>query len=139
MQAVAEAVTLGQKAGLERGLLLEVLAKTAVIPPGLAGKLERISHGDYSPQFPLELMNKDFQLVLETAAALRVAMPATAAAFQMNSAELAGEAGSDFSIVVELMESLARIRPMQEKEAQPTPSERPRAGAAGPELVRKQS
>ena len=33
MQTVAEAIAFGQKAGLDRSLLLEVLAKTAVIPP----------------------------------------------------------------------------------------------------------
>src|ERR1700694_920057 len=31
--------------------------ETAVIPPGLAGKLERVSHDNYSPQFPLQLIN----------------------------------------------------------------------------------
>src|SRR5438132_12501539 len=55
MQTVAEAVAFGQKAGLDRNLLLEVLAKTAVIPPALTGKLARISQDDYSPQFPLQL------------------------------------------------------------------------------------
>jgi 3-hydroxyisobutyrate dehydrogenase-like beta-hydroxyacid dehydrogenase len=112
MQTVAEAVALGQKAGLDRHRLLDVLAKTAVIPPALVGKLGRVSEEDYSPQFSLQLMNKDFRLILETAAELRVPMPATAAAFQINSAELGGESGGDFSIVVELMEALARLRPL---------------------------
>jgi hypothetical protein len=31
--------------------------ETAVIPPGLAGNLERVSHDNYSPQFPLQLIN----------------------------------------------------------------------------------
>ena len=115
MQSVAEAVALGQKAGLDRHRLLDVLAKTAVIPPALAGKLGRVSEEDYSPQFPLRLMNKDFRLILETAAELRVPMPATAAAFQINSAELGSACGKDFSIVIELMEALAKIRPFGEE------------------------
>jgi 3-hydroxyisobutyrate dehydrogenase-like beta-hydroxyacid dehydrogenase len=115
MQSVAEAVALGQKAGLDRHRLLDVLAKTAVIPPALVGKLGRVSEEDYSPQFPLRLMNKDFRLILETAAELTVPMPATAAAFQINSAELGGESDEDFSIVVELMEALARLRPLGEQ------------------------
>ena len=114
MQTVAEAVALGQKAGLDRHRLLDVLAKTAVIAPALVGKLGRVSEEDYSPQFPLQLMNKDFRLILKTAADLGVPMPATAAAFQINSAELASESGEDFSVVVELMEALARLRPMGE-------------------------
>jgi 3-hydroxyisobutyrate dehydrogenase-like beta-hydroxyacid dehydrogenase len=116
MQTVAEAVAFGQKAGLDRNLLLGVLAKTAVIGPAHAGKLERVSQEDYSPQFPLELMNKDFHLILETAAEMKVPMPATAAAFQMNSAAFGGEGEQDFSIVVELMEKLARLRPTSEGE-----------------------
>lgn len=113
MQTVAEAVAFGQKAGLDRNLLLEVLAKTAVIAPAHAGKMGRVSQGEYGPQFPLELMNKDFHLILETAAQMKVPMPATAAAFQMNSAAFGGEGEPDFSIVVELMERLARLRPIE--------------------------
>jgi 3-hydroxyisobutyrate dehydrogenase-like beta-hydroxyacid dehydrogenase len=114
MQTVAEAVAFGQKAGLDRNLLLDVLAKTAVIAPALAGKLGRVSREDYSPQFPLPLMNKDFRLILETAAEMKVPMPATAAAFQINSTDFGSESKGDFSIVVELMEALARLRPPRE-------------------------
>ena len=110
IQTVAEAVAFGQKAGLDRNLLLEVLAKTAVIAPALTGKLARVSQDDYSPQFPIQLMNKDFRLILETAAEMKVPMPATAAAFQINSAEIGSETERDFSIVIELMETLARAR-----------------------------
>ena len=112
MQVVAEAVAFGEKAGLDRNLLLDVLAKTAVIPPALTGKLARVAKNDYSPQFPLGLMNKDFRLILETAAQLAVSMPATAAAFQVNSAEFRTQAEADFSIVVELMETLASLQPL---------------------------
>src|SRR5262245_57141674 len=34
MQALAEAITLGEKAGLEKGLLLDALQQTAVLTPG---------------------------------------------------------------------------------------------------------
>jgi 3-hydroxyisobutyrate dehydrogenase-like beta-hydroxyacid dehydrogenase len=54
-------------------------------------------------------MNKDFCLVLETAAAAKVPMPATAAAFQMNVAEFSEGKEEDFSAVIRLMERLARV------------------------------
>jgi hypothetical protein len=54
-------------------------------------------------------MNKDFGLVLETAAAARVPMPTTAAAFQMNVAEFSQGNEEDFSAVIKLMERLARL------------------------------
>jgi 3-hydroxyisobutyrate dehydrogenase-like beta-hydroxyacid dehydrogenase len=109
MQAIAESVALGQKEGLDRHRLLEVLSHTAVIAPAHLGKLSRVDRGDYSAQFPIRLMNKDFGLVLETAAAARVPMPATAAAFQMNVAEFGEGKEEDFSAVITLMERLARV------------------------------
>jgi 3-hydroxyisobutyrate dehydrogenase-like beta-hydroxyacid dehydrogenase len=109
MQAIAESVALGQKEGLDRHRLLDVLSHTAVIAPAHLGKLSRADVGDYSAQFPIRLMNKDFGLVLETAAAAKVPMPATAAAFQMNVAEFSEDNDEDFSAVIKLMERLARI------------------------------
>lgn len=109
MQAIAESVALGQKEGLDRHRLLEVLSHTAVIAPAHLGKLSRADVGDYSAQFAIRLMNKDFGLVLETAAAAKVPMPATAAAFQMNVAEFGEGKEEDFSAVIALMERLARL------------------------------
>ena len=109
MQAIAEAVAFGEKAGLNRELLLEVLAKTAVVPAAHQNKLIRAERDDYSPQFPLKLMNKDFGLILDKAAELGVPMPATAAAFQINAARTAVNGDEDFSSVINEMEHLARV------------------------------
>jgi 3-hydroxyisobutyrate dehydrogenase-like beta-hydroxyacid dehydrogenase len=109
MQAIAEAVAFGQKEGIDRHKLLEVLSHTAVIAPAHLGKLARADVGDFSPQFALHLMNKDFRLILETAGAARVPMPATAAAFQMNVAESGEGKEEDFSAVITLMEKLAQL------------------------------
>lgn len=105
MQAIAEACALGEKEGLDREQLLAVLAKTAVVAPAHVGKLPRAARNDYSPQFPLRLMNKDFRLVLETASTLNLELPATEAAFQVNSDALAFGPDEDFSIVIRQMES----------------------------------
>jgi len=107
MQAIAEAVVLGEKAGLDRERLLEVLSKTAVIAPAHVGKLARVATNDYSPQFPLRLMNKDFQLILRAAAQEHVPMPVTEAAFRVNSDELANSEEEDFSAVLRRMEEVA--------------------------------
>jgi 3-hydroxyisobutyrate dehydrogenase-like beta-hydroxyacid dehydrogenase len=109
MQAIAEAVVLGEKAGLDRKRLLDVLAKTAVIAPAHLGKLAKIATNDYTPQFPLRLMNKDFELILNAAARDQVRMPATEAAFYVNSEELAGDDEEDFSAVTRRMEEVAGI------------------------------
>ena len=109
MQAIAEAVVLGEKAGLDRDQLLNVLSKTAVIAPAHLGKLAKVAINDYSPQFPLRLMNKDFQLILEAAAQERISMPVTEAAFYVNSDESARNDEEDFSAVLRRMEQAAGI------------------------------
>jgi 3-hydroxyisobutyrate dehydrogenase-like beta-hydroxyacid dehydrogenase len=109
MQAIAEAVVLGEKTGLARGRLLEVLSQTAVIAPAHVGKLARAALNDYSPQFPLRLMNKDFQLILKAAAQAHVPMPVTEAAFRVNSDELAHNDEEDFSAVLRRMEGVAGL------------------------------
>jgi 3-hydroxyisobutyrate dehydrogenase len=109
MQAIAEAVVLGEGAGLDRKLLLDVLSRTAVVAPAHVGKLARIERNDYSPQFPLGLMNKDFQLILKTAAGENVPMPATEAAFRANADQFAQGGEQDFSAVVRRIEEAAGI------------------------------
>jgi 3-hydroxyisobutyrate dehydrogenase-like beta-hydroxyacid dehydrogenase len=109
MQAIAEAVVLGETAGLDRARLLEVLSHTAVIAPAHVGKLARAAINDYSPQFPLRLMNKDFQLILKAAAQAHLPMPATEAAFRVNLGELTRNDEEDFSAVLRRMEEVAGI------------------------------
>jgi 3-hydroxyisobutyrate dehydrogenase len=109
MQAIAEAVVLGETIGLNRERLLEVLSKTAVIAPARVGKLARVAVNDYSPQFPLRLMNKDFQLILSAAAEAHLSMPVTEAAFRANSEELAHHDEEDFSAVLRQMEEVAGL------------------------------
>jgi 3-hydroxyisobutyrate dehydrogenase-like beta-hydroxyacid dehydrogenase len=109
MQAIAEAVVLGEKTGLDRKRLLEVLSKTAVVASAHVGKLASVAVNDYRPQFPLRLMNKDFDLILRAAARAQVRMPATEAAFHVNSEELAGSEEEDFSAVLWRMEEIAGV------------------------------
>jgi 3-hydroxyisobutyrate dehydrogenase-like beta-hydroxyacid dehydrogenase len=96
MQAIAEAVALGEKAGLDRNGLLDVLSQTAVVAPAHVGKLERAMKRDYSPQFPIRLMNKDFGLILNLAAAVGARMPAAGAAFEINARQSSEGAEQDF-------------------------------------------
>jgi 3-hydroxyisobutyrate dehydrogenase-like beta-hydroxyacid dehydrogenase len=107
MQAIAEAVVLGEKIGLDRERLLHVLSDTAVVAPAHLGKLANAAVHDYRPQFPLRLMNKDFALILNAAAKEHVSMPATEAAFYVNSEELASKDDEDFSAVLRRMEEAA--------------------------------
>jgi len=109
MQAIAEAVALGEKAGLDRIRLLSVLSQTAVVAPAHVGKLEKAMKNDYSPQFPIRLMNKDFGLILNLAAAVGARMPAAGAAFEINARQADEEAEQDFSAVILQMEKYAHL------------------------------
>src|SRR5216683_7593243 len=55
MQALAEAIALGEKAGIEQGLLLDVLEQTAVLTAGQKSKLANVKRGQYPTQFALSL------------------------------------------------------------------------------------
>jgi 3-hydroxyisobutyrate dehydrogenase-like beta-hydroxyacid dehydrogenase len=115
MQAIAEAVALGEKAGLDRHRLFDVLSKTAVIAPAHLGKLAKGLEQDYRPEFAVGLMNKDFRLILETAMAVHAPMPAATAAFPINDAEFADHPEYDFCAVIDRMEDLAKINSAREK------------------------
>jgi len=80
MQAIAEAVSLGEHLQIDRNVLLDVLSKTAVIAPAMAGKFRKIKESDYSPEFPLRLMSKDMDLVMDSARKAGADLPAASAA-----------------------------------------------------------
>jgi 3-hydroxyisobutyrate dehydrogenase-like beta-hydroxyacid dehydrogenase len=107
MQAIAEALALGGALGLERDLLFDTLAKTAVVAPAHVGKLASAKRDDYTPQFPLRLMYKDFLLIRSKADSLGVTMPATVEAAKITAAELAAQRNEqDFSAVIRALERM---------------------------------
>ncbi len=118
MQTIAEAIALGEKGGLAKPRLLEVLGQTTSLAPAHVTKLRNAAQEQYPAAFSLALMHKDFGLILQLAAHLAVSMPSTAAAEQMCSAEPAaatrqgatrGGNEEDFSAVIRLMERLAGV------------------------------
>ncbi len=100
MEAIAESLALGSALGLSHDLLFDTLAKTAVVAPAHVGKLASAKQSDYTPQFPIRLMRKDFSLILEEAARFKVHMPATKAAAMVNAEEAAIGGEEDFSAVI---------------------------------------
>jgi 3-hydroxyisobutyrate dehydrogenase-like beta-hydroxyacid dehydrogenase len=95
MQALAEAIALGERSGLPPARLLEALDETSVLSPSQRSKFDNIRRDEYPATFPLRLMFKDFSLILRQALDLAVAMPATAAAAQVAAAEHARESAAD--------------------------------------------
>ncbi|HMK48555.1 MAG TPA: NAD(P)-dependent oxidoreductase [Thermodesulfovibrionales bacterium] len=109
LQALAEAIALGEKAGLNRDTLLDLLGQTAVISPAHKMKIENVRQQKFPATFPVKLMHKDFGLIMRLATELSVPMPATAAAQQMCAAQNAIGLEEDYSSTIRLMEELSCI------------------------------
>jgi 3-hydroxyisobutyrate dehydrogenase-like beta-hydroxyacid dehydrogenase len=112
VQALAEGVALGQKAGLDPADIFTVLGTSSAAAPVVAAKATTVTERAYLPAaFTLALMQKDLWLVLSLANELQVPMPATAIAHDMVlAANATGKSGFDFSAVALLMEELAGAR-----------------------------
>jgi 3-hydroxyisobutyrate dehydrogenase-like beta-hydroxyacid dehydrogenase len=99
MEAIAEAVSLGEHLHIDRGILLDVLSKTAVVPPAFVGKFRKIKDGDYSPEFPLRLASKDLDLVMDAARASGADLPAAAVAQSVFASNVAASGDLDLSAI----------------------------------------
>src|SRR5258705_3649165 len=79
VDALAEALALVTRAGLQGEKLVEVLQSSMARSGVLDVKAPNLLKGEYAPSFPLRLMHKDLGLALDLANQLCVALPATAA------------------------------------------------------------
>jgi 2-hydroxy-3-oxopropionate reductase len=108
LTALAEALTLGKKAGLDRELLLTALAGGLAGSKCLDQKKPNYVAGTYNPGFKIDLHYKDLGLIMESARALGVPLPATAVVQELfNALRVKGRGGLDHSGVITLLEDLA--------------------------------
>jgi 3-hydroxyisobutyrate dehydrogenase len=99
MQSIAEAVSLGEHLRINRDVLLDVLSKTAVVAPAFVGKFQKIKNGDYSPEFPLRLMSKDMDLVMNAAKQSGADLPAATVAQSVLAANLPESGDLDLAAI----------------------------------------
>jgi 3-hydroxyisobutyrate dehydrogenase len=99
MQAIAEAVSLGEHLQIDRNVLLDVLSKTAVVAPAMAGKFRKIKDADYSAEFPLRLMSKDMDLVMDAARASGADLPAASIAQSVLASNVSTSGTLDLSAI----------------------------------------
>lgn len=110
MQAIAEAIVVGEAQGLERERVIDALGHTAVISDAHRGKLANAKNDDYPVTFAARLMRKDFHLALERARERGIELPATEAAARAADADESREHGDeDFSVVIRAMEQAAGL------------------------------
>jgi 2-hydroxy-3-oxopropionate reductase len=107
---VAEALTLGRKAGLDPEQMLEILSQTSVRSPHLTAKGRMMIERDFKPSFALKYMQKDFDLIMEAAHALKTPLFASAIAHQIyTAANVAGDGDLDYAVVVRFLERAAAM------------------------------
>jgi 3-hydroxyisobutyrate dehydrogenase-like beta-hydroxyacid dehydrogenase len=99
MQSIAEAISLGEHLQIDRNVLLDVLSRTAVIPPAFVGKFKKIKNGDYSPQFPLRLMSKDMDLAMNAAKVSGADLPAATVAQSVLTATVPASGDLDLAAI----------------------------------------
>jgi 3-hydroxyisobutyrate dehydrogenase len=99
MQAIAEAVSLGEHLKIDRNTMLDVLSKTAVVAPAFVGKFQKIKNSDYSPEFPLRLMSKDMDLVMNAARSSGAVLPAAAAAQSVLASNISSNGDLDLAAI----------------------------------------
>ena len=112
IEALAEAIALGLRSGLDHERLLQVLGASSVLSPSQKSKLEHARTGEYPASFPLRLMYKDFGLISQRALELSVPMPSTAAAVQVCAVEHAWHGAredEDFSAVIRTAQQMAGL------------------------------
>lgn len=107
MAVIGEAIGYGIAAGLDRTILLETLAGSAVVSAHHQRKLKAAGAGDIAAQFPTWLAHKDLGLLLADAGAHAVPLPAIAAATQMLALTMQAHAKDDYSAVLPVLEALS--------------------------------
>jgi 2-hydroxy-3-oxopropionate reductase len=105
--SLAEAVLLGERGGLDRVALLEILGGGLAASEVLTQKRHHLTTDDFAGTGPARYLLKDLGFVLDSASAERVTLPvATAVAQLYEAVDAAGLGGLDNSVVLELLRRL---------------------------------
>lgn len=108
---VGEALTFGERGGMDWQQMLDIIDASVVASPLVKYKIQALKDRDYAPAFTAAQMGKDFDIALDAARQMDVPMPLTAQVRQNWSAMKANGKGElDFFAYVSLLEELAGIR-----------------------------
>lgn len=111
MVAVAEALVLGKKAGLDPDIMFDIISKSSGSSYALTAKYKKyIAKGNFNPGFMVNLMYKDLQLAIDTAKDLNYPLLNGNIAQQMfEIAKTEGMGNEDISSVVKIFEKWADV------------------------------
>jgi 3-hydroxyisobutyrate dehydrogenase len=121
MQALAEAVVFGERAGLPRDKILQMIANSGYSSPVMkfkCGAMGRRAFGQVD--FKLSLMRKDVMLVLHECEDLAVPMPVSSGTYDMlTAAKQQGLGDLDCSAILAFMERVSGLDQYPWPEEQP--------------------
>ncbi|UCH75322.1 MAG: NAD(P)-dependent oxidoreductase [Rhodospirillales bacterium] len=107
---VGEALTFGERAGLDWATMIDVIADSPVASPLVGYKTQMLKERDFAPAFSAAQMAKDFDLILDTARAGDLPMPVAGTVRQLWSAMMAGGRGElDMFACVAQLEAMAGL------------------------------
>ena len=110
--AVAEALVLGVKGGLDPQALLDILKDSAAASKMVDVRGPLMVEHRFDPQMKLDLFLKDFRLMLDEAQRLGVALPLTSLTQQICTATVAaGRGGEDLAALITTLERMAGLEP----------------------------
>jgi 3-hydroxyisobutyrate dehydrogenase len=109
MPALAEAVVFGERAGLERGKILEMIAQSGYSSPVMGFRCMLMGQRNFGlAAFKLGLMRKDMMLVLDECQKLDVPMPVSESAYAMLTAAKAQGLGDlDVAAILAFQERMS--------------------------------
>jgi 2-hydroxy-3-oxopropionate reductase len=111
LTAIAEALVLGTKAGVELELMINALSGGLAGSRCLDQKRNNYLQHAFQPGFKIDLHYKDLNLIMESAESLGVPLPTTALVRELFSAlRVKGRGQMDHSGVITLLEELASVK-----------------------------
>ncbi|HET6279104.1 MAG TPA: NAD(P)-dependent oxidoreductase [Candidatus Polarisedimenticolia bacterium] len=110
MLGVSEALVFARKNGLDPKVMIEAVKDGAAGSWQLANLGPRVVARDFAPGFMIDLVQKDLRILLRSAAAAGVPLPAASLEHQLFLAEQArGEGGACTQALARVLERLARL------------------------------
>lgn len=104
LNVIAEGVSYGLKAGIDRDVLFDTLQQVAVVSPHHKRKLKMGQDKSFPSQFPTRLMSKDMGLLIDAGRKVGAFMPAMAIADQALGLSNRQHADEDYSALIGAME-----------------------------------
>ena len=110
LQAMNEGMVLATKAGLNPDVMMQIIQTSRARSGIIEMKAPQVLKRDFSPFFPLRLMDKDLGLVMDTARSLKVPMILGGVLKEVYSACMAqGLADEDFCATIKFLEGITQV------------------------------